>query len=43
MTDAAFDDPDMVTQVEDDDPESLAGDPVDFDPDDDPDDDAETE
>lgn len=34
MTDAEpFDDPDVTTQTEDDDPETLAGDPVEFDPD----------
>lgn len=31
MTDV-FDDPDRAVQVEDDDPESLAGEPVEFDP-----------
>jgi hypothetical protein len=30
---SAFDDPDQTVQVEDDDPETLAAEPVDFDPD----------
>lgn len=37
--DGAYDDPDQALPTEDDDPETLAGDPVEFDPDapDDPD------
>jgi hypothetical protein len=31
--DSAFDDPDRCIQIEDDDPQSLAGDPVIFNPD----------
>lgn len=41
MTDAPFDDPEQVTQIEDNDPESLAGEPVEFDPDAPDDDDTE--
>jgi hypothetical protein len=32
-TGSEFDDPDRAVQIEDDNPETLAGEPVDFDPD----------